>query len=245
MFKPIFHAILRQAPESVQGALAYFYKPELRSSWGGPLNGQSHRQLVVQEIFRFFNPEYVLETGTFRGTTTEFFSTITNAKILSVESSAYLFGYAKARFWLNQKVTLFKGDSRAFLRDFLLDAHASRVFIYLDAHWDNDLPLLEEIDIVFSSTSSCVVMIDDFEVLDDAGYLYDDYGVGGALDVNYIRDVVDKWKLTGFYPSVSSMAESGAKRGSIVLANEPAVVRQLHSLDSLRAIQWPIAALSR
>lgn len=56
-----------------------------------------------------------------------------------------------------------------------------RLFAYLDAHWGEDLPLAEKLEIVFSWDSDAIVMIDDFQVPDDPGYAYDDYGPGKAL----------------------------------------------------------------
>ena len=64
------------------------------------------------------------------------------------------------------------------------------VFFYLDAHWNDDLPLADEIDIIFSRCPWAVVMIDDFEVPSDPGYQFDDYGPGKALVLGYIRPAV-------------------------------------------------------
>jgi hypothetical protein len=46
----------------------------------------------------------------------------------------------------------------------------SPLFFYLDAHWNEDLPLAEEIDLIFSRSPCAVVMIDDFEVPGDPGF---------------------------------------------------------------------------
>ena len=54
------------------------------------------------------------------------------------------------------------------------------LFIYLDAHWEEDLPLAEELAVIARATTRCIVMIDDFQVPGD-GYAYDNYGPGKAL----------------------------------------------------------------
>jgi hypothetical protein len=57
------------------------------------------------------------------------------------------------------------------------------LFFYFDAYSNEDLPLAEEIDIIFGRSPHAVVMIDDFEVTDDPGFAYDDYGPGKALNM--------------------------------------------------------------
>src|SRR5206468_11787016 len=105
---------------------------------------------------------------------------------------------------------------------------------YLDAHWNADLPLAEEIDIIFSRCPSAVVMIDDFQVPSDAGYGYDNYGPGKALVSGYIRPAISAHQLQAFYPSTPSAADYPStplaaaglaaagrlRRGCVVLANE-------------------------
>jgi len=108
------------------------------------------------------------------------------------------------------------------------------LFFYLDAHWNEDLPLAEEIGIVFSRCPSAVVMIDDFRVPFDPGYGYDDYGPGKALVSGYIRLAVLAHQLQAFYPSTPSAAEGGARRGCIVLAKEACHGTILASMPLLR-----------
>jgi hypothetical protein len=145
-------------------------------------------------------------------------------------------------------------DSRAGLRRLFagpLRALSSRtLFFYLDAHGyvSDDLPLAEEIDIVFSRCPSAVVMIDDFEVPSDAGYGYDDYGPGKALVAGYIGAAVLAHELRAFYPSTPSgadypstpMAAAGLavagrlRRGCVVLAKEHCHGLALSSTPLLR-----------
>ena len=89
---------------------------------------------------------------------------------------------------MSADVTVQLGDSRQFL---LLHAerptvNTDAVFVYLDAHWQEDLPLAEELRIVASVWTRCVVMVDDFQVPGDSGYAYDDYGPGLALTEDYL-----------------------------------------------------------
>ena len=62
-------------------------------------------------------------------------------------------------------------DSRNFLRDLRQSEPAAKtVFFYLDAHWYDDLPLAEEMDLIGSYWKNYVILIDDFQVPDDRNY---------------------------------------------------------------------------
>ena len=77
-------------------------------------------------------------------------------------------------------------------------------------------------------------MVDDFQVRDDPGYDYDDYGPGKALNAEYIATAVEAHDLAIFYPAASSQEETGLRRGCVVLcktafAGELQTVRHLRS----------------
>ena len=92
------------------------------------------------------------------------------------------------------------------------------IFFYLDAHWYNYLPLNNELEIIFSSWNSPIVMIDDFEV-PNTDYQFDDYGDIGRINLDYIAPTVDKHKLSTFFPGKDPEYETGSKRGSVVLCD--------------------------
>ena len=69
------------------GMLDYHEFPELRESWGGPFNGQAHRRQMFAEIVEACKPAAIVETGTFRGVTTEFMAKFSRVPVHTVESS--------------------------------------------------------------------------------------------------------------------------------------------------------------
>jgi predicted O-methyltransferase YrrM len=206
------------------------------AAWGGPFNGQLVRQALFRDIIVNIRPHAIVETGTYLGTTTNFLAD-TGLPIYSVEADPRNYGFARARFWRRRNVTLLQGDSRETLQKLIggpLRALASSsLFFYLDAHWNDDLPLAEELELVFSRCSAAVVMIDDFQVPFDEGYGYDDYGPGKALVPRYIASAVSVHELRAFYPSTSSADESGARRGCVVLARHSTLISALSSLPLL------------
>ena len=182
-------------------------------------------------------PAAIIETGTFRGTTTEYMAE-TGLPLYSVEGLARNYGFSRARLWRKRNVHLYHGDSREVLRRLfagkLRNLGDHTVFAYLDAHWNADLPLREELEIIFDHCPAAVVMIDDFQVPDDPGYQYDDYGSGKSLSPVYIEPVLSAYDLEAYYPAIRSSEETGAKRGCVVLGNEYIPGSSLRELPLLR-----------
>lgn len=207
-------------------------RPSFASSWGGPLNGQAGRREVVRNLAGAVHFDRVLETGTFRGASTEFFSHVFGLPIETVEVNPRYYAYSCWRLKSYCDVTLHLGDSRVFLRAMANAAGAdSQIpFIYLDAHWEKDLPLRAELEVIRQGWANAVVMVDDFEVPGDPGYGFDDYGPGRELRASYLPPLPG-WQL--YYPARRSEEESGARRGSCVLGSAD-LASTLDALDCLR-----------
>lgn len=208
-----YHEFMQRIPGEAAGRVDLL-RPSFRASWGGPLNGQERRREVVRELARAVEFDLVIETGTYRGTSTEFFRDVFGVPVETVEGSPRFHAYSSRRLAFDSQVRVTLGDSRPFLRQLASTQSDRTVFIYLDAHWEEDLPLREELEIILSGWRRAVVMIDDFKVPDDPGYRYDDYGSGKALEAEYLP-ALPGWAL--LYPAAQSTEETGAKRGSCVL----------------------------
>lgn len=209
-------------------------RESFRGSWGGPMNGQAFRQDIVREIVRLVPVEAVVETGTFRGTTTEFLAYLTGSPVYTVESQEREFLYSRRRLAPLQQVVLQRDDSRSFLASLSEDlavCQATTLF-YLDAHWENNLPLADELKIIAEHWQEAVVVIDDFEVPGDPHYLFDDYGPGKRLTASYLPyESLHGWST--FYPSRPGCEETGMRRGCAVLAT-PNVATALGAAHCLR-----------
>jgi hypothetical protein len=143
----------------------------------------------------------------------------TTVPIFGCELSERLFHFTRRRLASHRNVELLCKDSRTFLREVLASGGlgGGPVFFYLDAHWGSDLPLWDELDIIFGHSIESVVMIDDFRVPGDFGFGYDDYGPGKQLSVAGLRvNLTPQPDL--FFPDYPSRVETGAKRGVAVLA---------------------------
>lgn len=206
-------------------------RPSLRAPWGGPLNGQSHRQQIIRDLARAIDFDEVVETGTYRGTSTEFFAHVFGKPVHTVEANPRFYEYSVWRLANYPSVAVEQGDSRAFLRRLASRGGSDRTTLfYLDAHWEQDLPLREEVEIVAAHWGRAVIVIDDFEVPGDAGYGFDDYGPGKRLTAEYLPDL-SGWTVA--YPSAASRDETGVRRGCVILAS-PSLGPTVMGLPSLR-----------
>jgi hypothetical protein len=236
--------------QQIIGMLDYIKSPDRGAGWG-PFNGQTVRQALFVDILTKTGPNAIVETGTFLGATTEYMSQA-GLPVFTIEAHPRNYGFACARFWRKRNVKLLYGDSRPHLHKLFNGAlhhpAGATIFFYLDAHWNDDLPLAEEIDIIFSYCPMAVIMIDDFEVPSDAGYGFDDYGPGKALVADYIKPAVLTHQLQAFYPSTPSaadypstpMAVAGLaapgrlRRGCVVLVKEKCHGPTLAAVSLLR-----------
>lgn len=203
--------------ERNMGRILYLFKHSvIRHS--GPFNEQLFRLRIFFELLYCFPIDTIVETGTHFGKTTALFAS-TALPVYTCEISKRFYSFSKMRFFFNcNRVHLFNCDSRSFLRQLSKNDSVSKgyVFFYLDAHWREDLPLQEELEIIFSKWCNPIVMVDDFMV-PGFDYKYDDYGNGKALTVAYIEEVVSDHELSVYFPSVNASEETGAKKGCVVL----------------------------
>ena len=238
---------IRKAPptEAMLGMIDAYRKPEKGISWGGPFNGQPARRRLAEDIMALKPPAAIVETGTYLGATTELFGS-RGVPVFTIEAQPRNYGFSRARFLRNRHIQVIFGDSRAKLLGLfdgpLAFATSKTVFAYLDAHWQKDLPLAEEIDIVFARCPGAIVMVDDFKVPDDPGYGFDNYGPGKALTPDYIVPAITRHGLVAFYPATPSAEEGGSKRGCVVLARREINGEVLAGLALLRTIPNTIAA---
>jgi predicted O-methyltransferase YrrM len=208
------------------------HRPSVRSSWGwGPLNGQAGRQQIVRDLAHVVDFDEVVETGTYRGNSTEFLAHVLGVPVLTVEGNPRFFHYSERRLAPYPDVTVEMGDSRSFLRRLAARPEDRTTLFYLDAHWQDDLPLHDEVQIIAARWDEAVIVIDDFEVPGDPGYTFDDYGPGKRLCVDYLP-ATEGWRL--FFPALPAAQETGGRRGAAILAS-PALADAVGGLPTLRA----------
>ncbi|MCX6387444.1 MAG: hypothetical protein NTX07_01785 [Solirubrobacterales bacterium] len=205
----------------------------------GPLNGQSGRQALIVALLRSASVEVVFETGTYVGSSTLLFARHFSGPIHSVEANPDYLRIARRRTAGATNVTLREGDSRDALRSWAAEdgLAGKRALFYLDAHWHEDLPLAEELELIARKWEDPIVVVDDFEVPGDPVYEFDDHGPGKRLSLDYIpAGLRSLW--VPLFPSLRGSQEDGCRRGCVVLVP----VRQASSLTELLPAlpaSWP------
>jgi predicted O-methyltransferase YrrM len=202
--------------------------------WGGPLNGQEGRRSMIRELASVYEPELVVETGTYQGSTTRFLWAVTGVRTVTCEVSPRHAAVARRHLEGLLGIEIVESDSVDFLRRLgSTDAASLRALIYLDAHWEDHLPLAEELQTIWAAWTDALVVIDDFQVPDDEGYAFDDYGPGRRLSMDYLHGVgLDD--LVVYLPALPAQEETGARRGCVVLGRGDQAT-MLNRITSLRS----------
>jgi hypothetical protein len=230
-------SILSLVGQRNAGRLDYLLNRKSKDAWG-PLNGQRNRQQVYSEIMKQIRFQAIVETGTFLGTTTEYFAQC-GLPVYTVEIHPRAYGYASLRFRKRRhQIHAYEGDSPNFLNDLVRnpDFPKSNVFFYLDAHVQDSsrfhkAPLVEELEIIFTNWTGAVVMIDDFQV-PGTDYGFDDWGPDKSLNLARFEPIKNL-NLNSFFPTLDVKEETGARRGWVVLCREKEVASILENMPAL------------
>jgi hypothetical protein len=92
--------------------------------------------------------------------------------------------------------------------------------------------------------TKAAILIDDFEVPDDPGYGFDTYGPDLTLNASYIDAAVCNHGLAMFYPSTPSSAETGMRRGCVILSKGEGSAEALRGISLLRSFKLGTTAVS-
>src|SRR5262249_31009618 len=103
------------------------------------------------------------------------------------------------------------------------------------AHWEQHLPLREELEIICSKFPSAIILIDDFRVDDDSTYHFDDYGNGNTVATSYL-ETANTPALYQFFPTTCGSEETGMRRGCTVLTAATDIADQIRSISLLRQV---------
>lgn len=206
-------------------------------------NGQFSKQKIFADLCNAFPFDVFIETGTYLGVTTQFLAR-RGKPVHSVEINEECFQKAKALLRDEALVNLELGNSLKFLSRLTESDLAKRdlVFIYLDSHWYDHLPLREEIALIAKNHPRAVVMIDDFKIEDDEGYGYDSYDDAQEVTLAFLKEELRQHHWQIFFPSMPSAQDHITNdilppRGTAVITCDPEFIPKLQRIVSLR--HWP------
>lgn len=201
---------------------------KLDLSKGAPLglNGQLSKKYIFDDLFNFYNFDFLIETGTYTGLTTKYFAhNYPKLKIFTIELDRYSFLAACSRLKDFKNVFAFHGSSVEHLPRIIkknsIQLPEKTNLWYLDAHWNDYCPLQDEVRLIMSLESKNIIVIDDFNVPLDEGYSYDIYTSKNKrliLDYNLISNHIGDSSYI-YWPTLPSSNDTGSKRGTVVISN--------------------------
>jgi predicted O-methyltransferase YrrM len=162
-------------------------------------NNDSIVSETVVQLVKDLHIDCIVETGTFRGTTTAFLSeNFPTLDIYTIEVDFKTFLQAEHNLKSFKNIKLLCGSSEKVLEDLLPRLKDKRILFYLDAHWEKYWPLLDEFEAIRKNAKdNCCIVIDDFKV-PYRQFQYDTYEKQ-PLDVDYIQEKMNEVYKTPFY----------------------------------------------
>jgi predicted O-methyltransferase YrrM len=152
-----------------------------------PFNGDTILQGMVYGLLKTYRVRAAVETGSFMGKTTEWLSDNVDF-CYGIEVQEEFCEKAKENATDAQVIL---GSSIEVLPQVLEEIENGPVFFFIDSHWENEWPLLDELRIIGESkwAKNCIIVIHDYKT----GNLgYDSYGAR-ILDGNYVGPALDTY----------------------------------------------------
>lgn len=172
---------------------------------------------VVLPLKKQFDIKHVIETGTYKGSTTLWFSDHFDA-VTTVESNETYVQTLRRTFSSRKNIKLVHGDSGALLGAEI--PSQGNVLFYLDAHWGAYWPLHDELRAIAKRAKGrCVIIIDDFQIPDRKDISYDEYN-GKPLNWDFVKSGVKECYDAdeGFdYAFYAPPADLAASRGRLIV----------------------------
>lgn len=154
-------------------------------------NGAPEIGEVIQRLASEFHIDHAVETGTFLGGTTGF---LANAfgEVHTIEVVERNMIQAQRALEDKENIHFHLGSSETVLKELLPDLEGKKVVFYLDAHWNEYWPLLDELEeIAKTHKDNCVIVIDDFKVPKRRDIAFDQYGPH-QCSYKYIQNALSK-----------------------------------------------------
>lgn len=140
---------------------------------------------LISEVTNHYGVRSFFETGTFRGDTLNYYAEHhENVKCYSVEVNRLFYTWAKWSIYADN-IHLIRGRSVDALKK-TLPLLEYPVLFWLDAHWGENWPLLEELKLIVALGGPSIIFIDDCQVPWEPSFGYDTYG-SQPLNCDYIR----------------------------------------------------------
>lgn len=143
------------------------------------------------ELKQKLNLTKFLETGTYHGGTSKIISNYFD-KIITIENDKSNYEIAKLNLNDTKNCDLYIGNSPEIM-DKVIDVGDDSIFFFLDAHWEEYWPLIDELKVIKNKNLKPVIAIHDFYVpgIDgNAKFGFDSY-YNQPLNFDYIKNSIE------------------------------------------------------
>ncbi|MEN6622549.1 MAG: hypothetical protein ABFD50_13475 [Smithella sp.] len=169
---------------------------------------QTFAELVAQK-----QPTLILETGTHRADTTEYFASF-GIPVLSTEINEEFFNISRSKLAGKFNVQLLLGDSATALKENFHLLKDEKILAFLDSHFLNDAVLERELELMTQLKHKPTIIIHDFYVPGkDFGY---DTWDGHRYDYEFYKPYFDNIYGVDAYTYRYNEQAVGARRGVII-----------------------------
>lgn len=194
------------------------YKQQNRLGIEGDVIAKQEFERIIKE----FGITDVIETGTYLGSTTKLLADHA-PMVHTIESNSRHFTeareYLTAEVFEKRNVEMHLGNSAEVLGgvidDILAKGRGQRVFMFLDAHWEEYNPLLDELKLIAEKKIRPIIAIHDFKIPDHPELGFDTYK-DIVYEWDWIKDSILSIYGEDFIRVYNSEA-TGAKRGIVYI----------------------------
>lgn len=185
--------------------------------------GDYYIKYELEKLINKFGVKSIVETGTAEGKSTLEMSSMVN-NVYTIEINEKSYNVAQERLNKSKNVKMYLGNSPEVLRSIIEEIEYPALF-YLDAHWFNYWPILDELEIISQSNHAdeTLIFIHDF-VVPNTNYGYDIYN-NQPLDIKYIKEKL--FKINKSIKYFYNKKALGKKRG--VLYAHPAEILSMNN----------------
>ncbi len=170
----------------------------------------------VRGLVRWFGIKTVIETGTWRGYTARKMAEFVDM-VHTIEAHPVTAALARETLAGVENAVVHEGDSGKLLEGIAVRPEAPILF-FLDAHWQEQWPLFEELDGIAEYGEPCVIVIHDCQV-PGKDFGFDTYD-GKALTFELVKPYLDRLRFKWRHYFNTEVAAGSHRRGVLFVVPE-------------------------
>jgi len=146
----------------------------------------------LYNLLKKFNIDTIIETGTYKGWSTNLLAQ-TGKKIITIEINSEYLEEAKKNNSHHENIEFHLGSSEKIIEKIIAVNDNRNILFFLDAHWEEYWPILNELEVIRSKELKPVIIIHDFYVPNGQGvakFHFDEYK-NHKLEFSYVKPSID------------------------------------------------------